>query len=173
MKKIVSVAIILLAGIAAFAQDFQGTFSQTKTMKVSGLSQKSKGKISFQAPDRLKMDYTNPEGDYFFIFGDRLIMDMRGITLDVDTSKNGSVRPQRNALIYGINGEYEKIADEMNADCTVTSDSDGKHVVLKARKVSPKSYTGMQLHYNKAGRIVRLVLEEFGGILTEYVLNVK
>lgn len=173
MKRILTIILLFCSVISLQAQSFKGTFHQTKTMKVSGLSLKSKGDITYTAPNKLKLEYTNPEGDYFIISGDRMFMDMRGISLDVDTSTNQTVRSQCNALLYGISGQYDKIAEEMDADCTVKEDATGKHVVLKMRKVSPKSYTGMQLDYGKNGRVHRMVLEEFGGISTEYILHVK
>ena len=171
MKKIIVIVLILSAAISLNAQSFQGTFNQVKTLKVSGLTIKSKGDITYTAPDKLKLEYTNPEGDYFIIMGNRMFFDMRGVTMDVNTSTNQTLRPQRNALLYGISGDYQKIAQEMDADCTVSEDASGKHVTLKMRKVSPKSYTGMQLDYAKNGRIRRMVLEEFGGISTEYIVN--
>lgn len=173
MKKILTF-ILLLAGISAGAQNFSGTFEQTKTLTVSKKTIKSAGEISFTAPDQLAMLYTNPDGDFFIIDGTFLRMDMRGITLDTDTKGNKAMLQQRNALLYSCTGEYEKIAKEMDADCTVSAGKNGgKHVELKVRKASPKGYSGVILEYNKAGLIQSLTLEEFGGISTEYVLHVK
>ena len=172
MKKILVLA-ALLCSLAAGAQNFEGTFKQAKTLKVSGKVIKSEGNISFTAPDQLAMIYTNPDGDYFIIDGPLVRMDLRGVSLDVDTKTNKLVASQRNALLYSITGEYEKVAKEMDADCTVTQKNGGKHVVIKARKVQPKGYSGLELDYGKDGRISRMVLEEFGGISTEYILTVK
>ncbi len=172
MKKLLALT-LLLCCFAAGAQNFEGTFTQAKTLKVSGRVIKSEGNISFTAPDQLAMLYTSPEGDYFIIDGPLVRMDLRGLALDVDTTNNKLVAAQRNALLYGISGQYEKVAREMDATCTVTSVNGGKHVSIKARKVLAKGYSGMELDYGKDGRIVRMVLEEFGGISTEYVLTVK
>ena len=101
-------------------------------------------------------------------------MDMRGVTLDVNTENNKSVRAQRNAILYSIAGKYEEIAREMDADCSVTPAKDGgKRVVIKVRSVLPKGYSGMELDYKKNGQLRRMVLEEFGDISTEYILNVN
>ena len=172
MKKLLAFA-LLLCCFAAGAQNFEGTFKQAKTLKVSGKVVKSEGNITFTAPDQLAMLYTNPNGDYFIIDGPLVRMDLRGVALDVDSKTNKLVASQRNALLYSILGEYEKVAEEMDASCTVTQKNGGKHVVIKARKVVPKGYSGLELDYGKNGRITRLVLEEFGGISTEYVLNTK
>lgn len=164
----------MLLALGAGAQSFEGQFSQTKTLKVTGKQFKSEGTISFKAPDQLAMLYTKPDGDYFIIDGPFLRMDLKGISLDVNTENNATIRPQRNAILYSITGEYEKIAQEMDADCTVSAGKNGgKHVVIKTRKTLPKGYSGLELDYAKNGRITRMVLEEFGGITTEYILQTK
>ncbi len=173
MKKILTLA-LLLCGIAAGAQDLEGTFTQAKTLKISGRVIKSEGTISYTAPDQLAMLYTKPDGDYFIIDGPFLRMDMRGVTLDVNTENNKTVLAQRNAILYSIAGKYEDIAKEMDADCTVSAGKDGgKHVVIKVRKALLKGYSGMELDYKKNGQLRRMVLEEFGDISTEYILTVK
>ena len=139
MKKLLTAAVLLLAFVTAGAQSFEGIFKQTKTLKVTGKTFQSEGNITFTAPDQLAMLYTKPDGDYFIIDGPFLRMDLRGITLDVNTDNNKTVRSQRNAILYSITGEYEKIAQEMDAECTVSAGKNGgKHVVIKARKTLPK-----------------------------------
>lgn len=172
MKKLIVFA-LLLCGLTAGAQSFEGTFTQAKTIKVSGRVVKSEGNISYTAPDQLAMLYTNPDGDYFIIDGPYLRMDLRGVALDVNTDNNKTVKSQRNAIIYSVAGRYEEIAQEMDADCTVTPRGGGKHVSIKVRKTLPKGYSGLELDYDKSGQLTRMILEEFGGISTEYILKVK
>lgn len=172
MKKLLVFA-LLLCGLTAGAQSFEGTFTQAKTIKVSGRVVKSEGNISYTAPDQLAMLYTNPDGDYFIIDGPYLRMDLRGVALDVNTDNNKTVKSQRNAIIYSIAGRYDEIAEEMDADCTVTPRGGGKHVSIKVRKTLPKGYSGLELDYDKSGQLTRMILEEFGGISTEYILKVK
>lgn len=173
MKKLLTIA-LLLCGLAAGAQSLEGTFTQAKTLKISGKVIKSEGSITYTAPDQLAMLYTKPDGDYFIIDGPYLRMDLRGVSLDVNTENNKTVKAQRNAILYSIAGRYEEIAAEMDADCTVTAGSGGgKHVVIKTRKVLPKGYSGMELDYKKNGQLRRMVLEEFGDISTEYILTVQ
>lgn len=170
MKKILVLA-LLLAGFTAGAQSFESTFVQTKTLKLTGKKIVSEGTISYTAPESLAMLYTKPDGDYFIVDGPFLRFDLRGVSLDVNTDKNKGVRLQRNAILYGIQGRYDDIAKEMDADCSVSAVKGGKHVVIKVRKPAPKGYTGMELDYNAKGRITRMVLEEAGGISTEYLVK--
>ena len=46
-------------------------------------------------------------------------------------------------------------------------------MVIKVRKAKPKGYSGMELDYKKNGQLSRMVLEEFGGISTEYLIKAK
>ena len=170
MKRIL-VCLLLLAGIQAGAQSFESTFVQTKTLKLTGKKIVSEGAISYTAPDNLAMLYSKPDGDFFIVDGPFLRFDLRGVSLDVNTEKNKSVRLQRNAIMYGVQGNYEDIAREMDADCSVSAVKGGKHVVIKVRKPAPKGYTGMELDYNAKGRLTRMVLEEAGGISTEYLIK--
>ena len=170
MKKIMFLAMLLM-GLNAGAQSFESTFVQTKTLKLTGKKIVSEGTISYTEPANLAMIYSKPEGDYFIVDGPFLRFDLRGIALDVNTDNNKTVRIQRNAILYGIQGKYNDIAQEMDADCTVTTVKGGKHVVIKVRKPQVKGYTGMELDYNAKGRITRMVLEEAGGISTEYLVK--
>ena len=173
MKKILTF-VLLLCGITAGAQTLEGTFTQAKTLKVTGKVITSEGTLTYTAPDQLAMLYTKPDGDYFIIDGPMLRMDLRGVSLDVNTDNNKTVKSQRNAILYGIAGRYEEIAQEMDADLTVTPAKDGgKHVVIKVRQTLPKGYSGMELDYKKNGQLSTMVLEEFGGISTTYVLTLN
>ncbi|MBE6223276.1 MAG: outer membrane lipoprotein carrier protein LolA [Bacteroidales bacterium] len=172
MKKLLISITLMALALSAGAQNFEGTFKQAKTLKVSGKVIKSEGEITYTAPDQLAMLYTNPEGDYFIIDGPYVRMDMRGVAADVNTDTNKAVKPQRNAILYSIAGKYKDIATEMDAECVESAGKGGgKHVVLKMRKPLPKSYTGMELDYDKNGRITRMVLDEAGGISTEYTIT--
>ena len=170
MKKIFAFALLLI-GLNAGAQSFETTFVQTKTLKLTGKKIVSEGTITYTEPANLAMIYSKPDGDYFIVDGPFLRFDLRGISLDVNTDKNKTVRQQRNAILYGIQGKYEDIAKEMDADCTVTDVKGGKHVVIKMRKPAVKGYSGMELDYNAKGRITRMLLEEAGGITTEYLVK--
>ena len=174
MKKIILISALLAATLTAGAQSFEGTFTQAKTLKISGKVIKSEGSISYTAPDQLAMLYSKPDGDYFIIDGPFLRMDMRGIALDVNTDNNKTVKSQRNAILYSISGQYEEIAKEMNATCKVTkSSAGGKHVSIKVKEALPKGYSGLELDYKANGQLSKMILEEFGGISTEYILTVK
>ena len=113
MKKIIVFAALLAMAFTAGAQDFEATFKQAKTLKISGKVIKSEGEITYTAPDQLAMLYTNPDGDYFIIDGPQVRMDMRGVAVDLNATGNKLVQSQRNAILYSVQGKYEEIAKEM------------------------------------------------------------
>ena len=61
MKKLLISITLMALALSAGAQNFEGTFKQAKTLKVSGKVIKSEGEITYTAPDQLAMIYTNPE----------------------------------------------------------------------------------------------------------------
>jgi hypothetical protein len=99
-------------------------------------------------------------------------MDMRGTAMDLNTDTNKTVKAQRNAILFSISGEYEKIAQEMDATCTVTKTSGGKHVSIKVKNPQPRGYSALELDYKANGQLQKMVLEEGGGISTEYIIKV-
>ena len=69
-----------------------------------------------------------------------------------------------------IMGEYETAAADNDAELKVTEKNGVKTVTMTARKTAPRGYSQIIMEYAK-NRPVRMVLEEFGGILTEYIFK--
>ena len=91
----------------------------------------------------------------------------QGQQLSIDTSTNARFRNLRNTLLNCIMGEYETAAKDNDADLTVSEKNGIKTVEMKARKAAPRGYSKIIMEYKK-NLPVRMVLEEFGGISTEY-----
>ena len=168
---ILTVALLLLCGAAAHAQEMHCTFVQNKTLKATRKVIPGSGKISFTAPDRLSMTYDVPEGDYLVIEGDELRSCSDGKVLKVDTSKNARMRKMRNTLLNCITGAYEEAAAENDADVAVEEKGDVKTVSLTARKQQASGYSRIIIDYNRKGLPVRMVLDEFTGIVTDYTFT--
>ena len=167
MKKILFLAVFVCCAWIAGAQQIESTFTQARTIQASGKVIRSEGVVSFKAPDQLTMTYTNPEGEYLIISGPMLRSNAQGQQLSIDTSKNPRFRNLRNTLLNCIMGEYETAAADNDADLDVKEKNGVKTVEMKARKTAPRGYSKIVLEYIK-GLPVRMVLEEFGGISTEY-----
>ena len=171
MKKILFVSFLLCCMLTAFAQQTtECSFTQTRTIQASGKAIHSEGVISFKAPDQLTMTYTDPAGEYLVISGPMLRSNSQGQQISINTDKNPRFQTLRNTLLNCINGAYEQAAKDNDAELTVSEKNGKKTVSMKARKAAPRGYSKIVLEYIK-GLPVRMVLEEFGGISTEYLFK--
>ena len=170
MKKILTLICLSLTAFTAYAQQLECTFTQDKTIQASGKVIHAEGVISFNGSDQLTMTYTKPAGEYLVISGPMLRSNANGQSISVDTDKNARFRSLRNTLLNCITGKYEQAATDNDADLQVSEKSGVKTVSMKARKTAPRGYSKIVMEYVK-GLPVRMVLEEFGGISTEYLFT--
>ena len=171
MKKLLILLALLACGLTASAQEMSCTFTQKKTIKATKKVIPGEGKISFTAPDQLKMMYDVPEGEYLIIDGMTLKSCVKGKVVTFDTTKNPRMRKMRNTLLNCITGDYEKAAQENDANLIVEQKGDVKTVTIMAKKQQPTGYAHIIIDYNKKGLPVRMALDEFTGILTEYTFK--
>ncbi len=171
MKKLLIFLSLILVGIGAGAQDLSCTFTQKKTLKALNKVIPGKGTVTFKAPDHLTMMYDEPQGEYLIIDGDQLKNAVKGKAITVDTSKNAYMRNLRNTLLNCITGNYEAAAKDNDANLVVEEKGGIKTVTLIARKQAVKGYSRIVMDYNKKGLPVRMVLDEFTGIVTEYTFT--
>lgn len=171
MKKFLILSIFLCSCLLSFAQQpLECSFTQTRTIRASGKEFHAKGAVSFKAPDQLTMTYSDPAGEYLVISGPMLRSNTQGQQLSIDTDKNPRFRVLRNTLLNCIVGEYEQAAQDNDADLAISEKNGVKTVSMKARKAAPRGYSQIVMEYVK-GLPVRMVLEEFGGISTEYIFK--
>ena len=171
MKKLLILLALLVCGLPAGAQELSCTFTQKKTIKATKKVIPGEGTITFKAPDQLNMQYAVPQGDYLVINGAELKSCAGGKAVTFDTAKNPRMRKMRNTLLDCITGNYEKAAEENDASLVVEQKGDVKTVSIMAKKKQPTGYARIILDYNKKGLPVRMVLDEFTGILTEYTFQ--
>jgi len=171
MKKILFAALLFCLCLTASAQQLtECSFTQARTIQASGKVIKSAGVVSFKAPDQLTMTYTDPEGEYLVISGPMLRSNTMGQQISVDTDKNARFRGLKNTLLNCITGKYEQAAADNDAELEVSEKGGVKTVSMTARKAAVRGYAKIILEYAK-GLPVRMVLEEFGGISTEYLFK--
>ena len=171
MKKLLILLALLACGLTASAQEMSCTFVQKKTLKATKKVVPGEGAITFTAPDHLKMTYTIPEGEYLIIEGMEMKSCVKGKVVTFDTTKNPRMRKMRNTLLNCITGAYEKAAEENDATLIVEQKGDIKAVALLAKKQQATGYAKIFIDYNKKGLPVRMVLDEFTGIETEYTFK--
>ena len=171
MKRLLILFAFLAFGLTASAQELSATFVQKKTIKATHKVIPGEGTVTFSAPDQLRMTYAVPEGEYLIIDGNKLESCVKGKAITFDTAKNPRMRKMRNTLLNCITGDYEKAAEENDAALVVEQKGDVKTVSMMARKPQPTGYARITLDYNKKGLPVRMVLDEFTGIETEYTFK--
>jgi len=81
------------------------------------------------------------------------------------------MRKMRNTLLDCITGNYEKAAKENDATLIVEDKGDVKRVAMMAKQVQASGYAKIIIDYNKKGLPVRMLLDEFTGIETEYTFT--
>jgi len=167
MKRILILFVLLCAAWVANAQQIDCSFTQARTIQASGKVIQSEGVISFKAPDNLTMTYTKPAGEYLVISGPMLRSNTQGQQISIDTEKNARFRTMRNTLLNCIIGNCEQAAADNDAELSVSEKNGVRTVEMKARKEAPRGYSKIIMEYKK-DLPIRMVLEEFGGISTEY-----
>lgn len=174
MKRIFLLVIALLTVAVGFAQHKYDTeFSQTRLMKVSGKTVSKAGHLVYDGEEHLTMTYTEPEGEYFVIDGDKVKINMDGKKVELDAEKVPMVKLQRATLINCLSGNWQKAAADNNAEATVTEAKGLRTVVLKVKgKVPRGGYSGMELTYRLSNHtLTKMVLEEAIGVVNTYEIK--
>lgn len=167
MKKLFVIAALALCSVTAFSQELRCSFTQKKTITLTGKVFPGEGTVVFKAPDFLDMTFTSPKGDCLRIDGDRLDSCENGKVLSIDTSKSTRFRKMKNTLLSCIVGNYEEAARENDATLITEDKGKVKRVYIAAKTKQPTGYSRIVIDYDKKGVPVRLVLEEFTGTVTE------
>lgn len=174
MKHITLTILAVLFSLTAFAQQtFDTDFTQTKVMKLSGKTTNKVGHIVFDGKDQLQMIYSEPQGDYFIIEGDKVKINMDGKKADLDANKVKMVKLQRATLLNCLSGNWEQAAIDNNAETTITESKGLKTISINAKGKVPKGgYKSVELTYRLSdGGMVKMVLEEAIGIINTYEIK--
>lgn len=174
MKRLGLMIMAMLLSVAAFAQkQYDTDFSQTRLVKVSGKTTEMEGHLIYDGLNDLRMNYSNPEGDYFYISGKLVMMNLNGKKADLDAEKVKMVNLQRTTLLNCISGNWEQAAIDNNADTKVTEKDGFRNVLITPRgKVPRGGYSSVDLTYRiQDNALVKMVLEESIGIVNTYVIH--
>lgn len=173
MKRLILLVCAALVSLASFAQKYDTDFSQTRRLKVSGRTTTMKGHLTFDGKEKLVMNYTDPEGDYFIVDGNMVNLNLQGKKAEMDATKVPVVTLQRSTLLNCLTGNWEQAAKDNNATTEVTEKTGFRTVKITASGVVPRGgYKSVTLTYRvKDGRVTRMVLEEPAGIENTYEIK--
>ena len=165
------IATLLLSfGVAAQNINYDDNFTHTREMKASGKTIVKTGHMVFDGVDHLTMNYSDPEGEYFIVEGNKVKMNMNGKKSEVNADKVKAVDLQRSTLINCLAGNWQEAAKANNAESTVAI-SKGVHTVKLAAKgkVQRGGYSAVELTYRTSdGKLLKMVLTESTGVKNTY-----
>lgn len=174
MRRITLTLMMVLFAIAAIAQQQYDTdFTQTRFIKISGKTTHKAGHLVFDGQDHLSMEYSVPEGEYFYVDGNHVKMNLNGKKAELDAEKVKLVKLQRATLLNCIAGNWEQAAIDNNAETTVTEENGLRNILIKAKgKVPRGGYASVDLTYRiNDGMLIKMVLEEAIGVINTYEMK--
>lgn len=128
------------------------------------------GTLVFSAPDNLKLDYTDPAGDYTLITATQF-----------ETKREGKVQklpfknPQsqwavfRSTLLLSFMGDVEAVAKQNDATATYKEEGANYVCTLKGDKSKPQGIAELVLVYDKkSGKLISLTVTKGNGNYTVY-----
>lgn len=169
LRHIVCILTVAFACVLpARAEKHVCTFTRIQTLPVTGKVTHGGGRVTLEAPDKLEMIYDDPQGDYLIIDGATLSSCTGKSKMKVNTERNKMFRNLRNTLMNCITGKYEQVAMDNDADFKVEDGSGVRTVTITARKAALTGYARIIIDYGRKNLPLRMVMEEFGGLLTEF-----
>lgn len=188
MKRIVfAVLALAVASVCAVAQDIPAklmalhpsnekvecAFTEVRVMPKVNKTENREGKLLYQAPDDLRMDYTVPAGDYILITKEKMEQCKKGKTQSVKVkNRDNRYAIYRATLLSCLAGDVEKAAELNDADavckqvgkkyvCTITSEDAGS-----------KDIKQIKVEYDVAtGRVLTITLTEGNGNYATYTTH--
>ena len=147
-------------------ETYTTAFTEVKNMPKAHRETTKKGNLTFRAPSYLKMDYTDPKGEYT-LFDTNVFDRCRGGKVTHVPAKKGSQYDLfRSMILLSFAGDCEAIARQNEAKAVYTK-KDGK-ILVDITTTKAHTYS-LKLTYNAtSGRMTEMVLIEPNGNYTTY-----
>ena len=145
-------------------------FVETRVMPKMNKTTVSEGTMKFEAPENLRMDYTQPQGDYTLIEKDKFEVFKSGKLqrLNVKDPKQ-KMAVYRATLLACLGGDVEKAAALNNARADYKTVGNTYVCTLKAENAAPRDIAALELIYDKKnGQLLKMTLTEGNGNYTTY-----
>lgn len=148
-------------------------FTEVQVMPKVNKTETRKGTLVYQAPDDLRLDYTEPAGDYLLITKEKMEQCKKGKTQSVKVkNRDNRYTNYRATLLSCLAGDVEKAA-ELN-DAVLECKQVGKKYVctITADDVRSKDIKQIKLEYDVAtGRVLTITLTEGNGNYATYTTH--
>jgi len=182
MKKLVLIVICVLGTLnAAFAQGidakilklqqatYTAPFTEVKVMPKLKKETVKQGTLEWRTPDYLKMDYSEPAGEYSLIDGLNFTVCVKGATQKLpakDTNTKTGVL--RQTLVLAFQGKVADIA-ELNQTNVDYADKGGRYVCELVAEQPKHGVKSLTLEYDKKnGHLLLLTITEANGNYTTW-----
>ncbi len=175
MKKLL-LAVCALFSASLFAQNITTASAYFKTIseyygsikdyevdfEIKVDKEESAGKLSYKAPDLVRMDYTNPEEQVIVFNGDMLTIYLPGsnaiLQQDVSTSGNNAnslATPQGLALL----SRYYTVAYETSQNAEPLDEESDERVIkfMLTRKTASEAFRSIKICVNEQTKLIRRV----------------
>ena len=182
MKRIILIfSCVLITLTSAFAQGidakilklqkatYTAPFTEVKVMPKLKKETVREGNLEWRSPDYLRMDFTEPEGDYNLIEGVAFTVCNKGMVQKLpakDTNTKTGVL--RETLVLAFQGKVADIAELNHTDVNY-SDKGGRYVCELVAEQPKHGVKALTLEYDKKnGHLLLLTITETNGNYTTW-----
>lgn len=149
-------------------------FTKTANMVMMEKELKSEGNLTYNRPDKLKMEYTSPAGDLLEINGDALTLISGKQKRTANVKADGRMATLKNTLLYSVGGDIAAVAAENNATIKFEESPQYYIFTLTKGKGAKSQYVELILSYSKKDlSLCIMTMVEANGNFTVYHTPVK
>ena len=140
---------------------YSSPFTEVKVMPKLKKETAKSGTLEWRSPEYLRMDYTDPEGEYTLIEGVEFSMFTKGALQKLPAKDaNSKIGVLRLTLLYAFQGKVEDIA-ELNKAVATYSEQDGRYVCDLVAEQPKHGVKSLRLEYDKkTGHLLLLTITE-------------
>ena len=181
MKKVLLIVTCALMALTATAQDidqkilklqqatYTSPFTEVKVMPKLKKETTKTGTLEWKAKDYLRMDYSEPAGDYTLIEGVNFTMSTKGAVQKLPAKDaNTKTGVLRLTLLYAFQGNVAAIA-ELTKTTATYSDKGGRYMCELVAEQPKHGVKALTLEYDKKnGHLLLLTITEANGNYTTW-----
>ena len=187
MKKILFISLCALFFAQVQAQDIPAKlramhpadekiecgFSETRVMPKVNKTEKHEGSLVYQAPDYLRMDYTDPAGDYILITEEKMEQCKKGKVQSVKVKgRDNRYTTYRATLLSCLAGDIDKAAQLNDAKAECKQENKKYVCTVTAEKATGKDIKQVRLEYEvTTGKVLTITLTEGNGNYATYTVR--
>lgn len=149
-------------------ETYSTAFVETEVMPKLKKQTVRKGNLTYKAPSELKMDYTDPKGDYMEITATTISINKDGKLQKHNIKENaGRMSTLQKTLLLAFAGDVDGIA-QLNEAQVSCEDKNGQYTCT----ITSQKKTGLSslilIYDKKTGKLISLTLNQSNGNYTTY-----